>query len=140
MSDRAIAGMIGVGNKTVSRARATVSDDTVAVRTGLDGKERRVPEVRRITARIIHTTPETRRVRIVTKESPMRAYAVAIPLPVAPVGLIGNARLDAEDMTDLVMLGVRSVLCVLPRDLRSDQRTEAIQRIAEKLLRMGVMQ
>ena len=41
-SDRAIAAELGVGNKTVSRARAkaTVSPDTVG-RVGLDGKERR---------------------------------------------------------------------------------------------------
>lgn len=43
MSDRAIAKMIGAGNKTVSRQRATVSCDTVQPRVGLDGKERRVP-------------------------------------------------------------------------------------------------
>jgi hypothetical protein len=40
-SDRAIAAEIGVGNKTVSRARRTVSRDTVAARVGLDGKARR---------------------------------------------------------------------------------------------------
>jgi len=48
-----------------------------------------------------------------------------------------KARLDAQDMTDLVLLGVRSVFAVLPDDLRRDQRAHAIQRIAEKLLRMG---
>ena len=42
-SDRAIAKQIGVGNKTVSRARATVSGDTVEKRVGLDGKARRQP-------------------------------------------------------------------------------------------------
>ena len=45
-SDRAIAKEIGVGNKTVSRARqnSSVSDDTVDdVRTGLDGKQRKMP-------------------------------------------------------------------------------------------------
>ena len=42
-SDRAIAAEIGVGNKTVSRARRTVSRDTVAARVGLDDKARRTP-------------------------------------------------------------------------------------------------
>jgi hypothetical protein len=44
LSDRAIADKIGVGNKTVSRARkATVSNDTVEPRLGKDGKKRRKP-------------------------------------------------------------------------------------------------
>jgi hypothetical protein len=45
-SDRAIAAEVGVGHATVSRARkeATVSDETVQERTGLDGKKRKVPE------------------------------------------------------------------------------------------------
>ncbi|HEU0215051.1 MAG TPA: hypothetical protein VFQ90_00200 [Stellaceae bacterium] len=43
MSDRAIAKKLGIGNKTASRARATVSNDTVQLRVGLDGKERRAP-------------------------------------------------------------------------------------------------
>jgi hypothetical protein len=42
-SDRAIAAEIGVGNKTVSRARRTVSRATVAARVGLDDKARRTP-------------------------------------------------------------------------------------------------
>lgn len=46
-SDRAIAAELGIGNKTVSRARqqSTVSRDTVrqSKRIGKDGKERRVP-------------------------------------------------------------------------------------------------
>ena len=43
-SDRAIAKELGIGNKTVSRARATVSPDTVdEPRVGLDGKMRRLP-------------------------------------------------------------------------------------------------
>jgi len=42
-SDRAIAAELGVSNKTVSRARATVSCDTVAKRTGRDGKARKLP-------------------------------------------------------------------------------------------------
>jgi hypothetical protein len=43
-SDRAIAAELGIGNKTVSRARnATVSPDTVQTRTGLDGKKRKMP-------------------------------------------------------------------------------------------------
>ena len=44
LSDRAVAAMAGVGNKTASRVRATVSRDTVGTRTGLDGKERRMPK------------------------------------------------------------------------------------------------
>lgn len=53
-SDRAIAVEIGVGNKTVSRARATVSRDTVetpaaepAKRVGRDGKARSMPKRKR---------------------------------------------------------------------------------------------
>lgn len=44
-SDRAIAEEIGVGNATVSRVRreATVSNDTVEKRVGLDGKARAMP-------------------------------------------------------------------------------------------------
>jgi hypothetical protein len=42
-SDRAIAAEIGVGNKTVSRARSTVSHDTVDKRTGKDGRTRKMP-------------------------------------------------------------------------------------------------
>jgi hypothetical protein len=45
MSDRAIAKEIGVSTPTVSRARArsTVTNVTVAKRTGIDGKARTVP-------------------------------------------------------------------------------------------------
>jgi hypothetical protein len=42
-SDRAIAAELGVGDATVSRARRTVSGDTVERRIGKDGKARRVP-------------------------------------------------------------------------------------------------
>lgn len=44
-SDRAIAEELGIGNKTVSRARATVSNDTVDdKRIGLDGRKRGRPK------------------------------------------------------------------------------------------------
>jgi hypothetical protein len=43
-SDRAIAEDIGVGHATVSRARSTVSGETVEKRVGKDGKARRLPK------------------------------------------------------------------------------------------------
>src|SRR5262249_49839815 len=42
-SDRAIAAELGIGHATVSRARATVSRETVDERVGLDGKVRKLP-------------------------------------------------------------------------------------------------
>ena len=139
LSDRAIASMIGVGNKTVSRARAaTVSGDTV--RTGLDGKER---DVRRVAVQVTHDEPETRQIPYyrVGEERPLVAQRfVAVPLPTAPEGLVGKATLCEQDMADLVAIGVRSVISVLPKELRSDQRNEARRRIAEQLLQMDVLQ
>jgi hypothetical protein len=46
-SDRAIAEELGVGHATVSRARATVSSETVEKRVGKDGKARAMPERKR---------------------------------------------------------------------------------------------
>lgn len=44
-SDRAIAADIGVSAMTVNRARSTVPNVTVEKRVGLDGKERRLPQI-----------------------------------------------------------------------------------------------
>jgi hypothetical protein len=56
-SDRAIAAELGIGNKTVSRARTTVSDDTVA-RIGLDGKVRKMPQRKTKPEEVIPTEEE----------------------------------------------------------------------------------
>jgi hypothetical protein len=128
LSDRAIAAATGISHATVSRARnAIVSGETV--RTDLDGRER---EVRRIVQEVTYTEPEVRYVKIVRSEGePLIPSFVAVPLPFPPKNMIGKGKLSEADMVDLIAIGVRSVLSVLPKDLRSDQRNEARRRIAE---------
>jgi tricorn protease-like protein len=76
-SDRAIAAEIGVGNKTVSRAREriTVSGDTVAKRIGRDGRARGPRTMSPEAERLVHMNDEKKRELYEKADDEMKRWA-----------------------------------------------------------------
>jgi hypothetical protein len=74
-SDRAIAAAVGVSHATVSRAReqATVSNETVGTRIGLDGKKRKVNPPR-VTPETIRETERRTQLRLTREDEVLDLY------------------------------------------------------------------